>query len=173
MFFVHRSCRDITGVARPIGAAISTNDKRDGSLQHEQPRVKLVRVRSTMHVWFDFALAKLIALAPKVGFKLGFIHAPFNLSQPVRPRTPADNEPTEPRSRATGLTGGRDRFAQAEPPPQLLAESGRQPLEYVGHKLSGLAAQALLQVGWPFERQPGIPSERTANYLGVSLIVAS
>jgi len=43
-------------------------------LQHKQPRVKLVRVRSTMHVWFDFALAELIALAPNVGFKLGSIH---------------------------------------------------------------------------------------------------
>jgi|SRR5208282_4875113 len=74
MFFVHRSCRDITGVARTVGAAISTNDKCDRSLQHKDSRVKLVRVRSTMYVWFDFALAKLIALAPKVGFKLGSVH---------------------------------------------------------------------------------------------------
>jgi len=77
MLFVHRSCRDITGVARKVGAAISTNDKRDRSLQHKQPRVKLVRVRSTMHVWFDCALAKLIALAPKVGFKLGSVRRHF------------------------------------------------------------------------------------------------
>jgi hypothetical protein len=43
-------------------------------------------------------------------------------------------------------------LAQAEPPPQLLADSGRQPLEHIGHKLRGLAAQALLQVGRAFER---------------------
>jgi hypothetical protein len=34
-------------------------------------RVKLVRVRATMGVWLDFAVAKLMALAPKVGFKVG------------------------------------------------------------------------------------------------------
>lgn len=46
-----------------------------------------------MHVWLDFALAKLIALAPKVGFKLGSIHRhclsqdveqPHNEGQPTR-----------------------------------------------------------------------------------------
>src|SRR6266404_202628 len=82
MFFVHRSCRDLAGVARTVGAAISSKDKRDRSLQHKQPRVKLVRVRPAMHVWFNFALAKLIALAPKVGFELGSIHRhlPFSIN---------------------------------------------------------------------------------------------
>jgi|HubBroStandDraft_2_1064218.scaffolds.fasta_scaffold13627_1 hypothetical protein len=45
-----------------------------------------------MHVWFDFALAKLIALAPKVGFKLASIHR-NRLSQGVEQfRTPLHNE---------------------------------------------------------------------------------
>ena len=88
MFFVHRSCRDATGVARAVGAAISTKDKRDRSLQHKQPRVKFVRVRTTMHVRFDFALAKLIAFAPKVGFKLGSVHRhrPFSMWDNPAPR---------------------------------------------------------------------------------------
>jgi hypothetical protein len=77
VFLVHRSCGDATAVARAVGAAISSKDKRYGSLQHKQARVKLVRVRATMHVWFDFARAKLIAFAPKVGFKLGSIHPAF------------------------------------------------------------------------------------------------
>jgi len=92
MFFVHRSCRHVAGIARTVGAAINSKDKRDRSLQHKQPRVKLVRVRSTMHVWFDFALAKLIALAPKVGFKLASIHR-NRLSQGVEQfHTPLHNE---------------------------------------------------------------------------------
>jgi len=45
-----------------------------------------------MHVWFDFALAKLIALAPKVGFKLASIHR-NRLSQGVEQfHTPLHNE---------------------------------------------------------------------------------
>ena len=36
-----------------------------------------MRVKSTMHVRFDFALAKLIPRPPKVGFKLGSIHCQF------------------------------------------------------------------------------------------------
>jgi hypothetical protein len=92
MFFVHRSCRHVAGIARTVGAAINSKDKRDRSLQHKQPRVKLVRVRSTMHVWFDFALAKLIALAHKVGFKLASIHRNC-LSQGVEQfHTPLHNE---------------------------------------------------------------------------------
>jgi len=54
MFLVH-PCRDVAGCARTVGAAIRSKDKGDRSLQHKQRRVKLVRVRSTMHVSFDFA----------------------------------------------------------------------------------------------------------------------
>src|SRR4029077_12447997 len=74
MFFVHYSCRDAAGVARTVGAASSPKDQRDRSLQHKHPRVKLVYVCTTMHVWFDLALAKLIAFAPNVRFKLGSVH---------------------------------------------------------------------------------------------------
>jgi len=49
-------------------------DERDGSVEHKQSRVKLVRVCITMHIWLDLAFAKLIPLAPNVGFKLGSIH---------------------------------------------------------------------------------------------------
>jgi hypothetical protein len=42
MFFVHRSCRDVARIARTVGAALGSKDKRERSLQHEQPRVKLV-----------------------------------------------------------------------------------------------------------------------------------
>src|SRR5271165_467797 len=77
MFFVHRSCRNVAGVARTVGAAIGSKDERDRSFQHKQPRIKLVRVGSTMLVRFDFALTKLIYLAPKIGFKLGSIHRQF------------------------------------------------------------------------------------------------
>ena len=74
MLFVHCSCRDIAGVARTVGAAISSKYKRDRPIQHKQPRVKLVGVRLTIHVWFHCALAELITLAPKVGFKFDSIH---------------------------------------------------------------------------------------------------
>jgi hypothetical protein len=81
MLFVHRSCGDIAGVAWAIGAAIGSKDKRDRSFQHKEPRVELVRMTLTVHIWFDFALAKLIALAPKVRFKLGSVHRhlPFSM----------------------------------------------------------------------------------------------
>jgi hypothetical protein len=55
-----------------------------------------------MHVWFDFALAKLIALAHKVGFKLASIHRNC-LSQVWNNSTPrCTMRPTDPRSRAAG-----------------------------------------------------------------------
>ena len=93
MFFVHRSCRNVTGVARTVGAAIGSKDKRDRSLQHKQPRVKLVRVGSTVLVRFDFALTKLIALAPKIGFKLGSSISNLPFSGVGQSRTPLHNEP--------------------------------------------------------------------------------
>jgi hypothetical protein len=74
MFFVHTSCRDSTGVTRAIGTAVMAKDERDGSVEHKQSRVKLVRVCITMHIWLDLAFAKVITLAPNVGFKLGSIH---------------------------------------------------------------------------------------------------
>jgi len=46
--------------------------------------------------------------------------------------------------RIAGARVGEAVLAQAEPPPQLLAHSRRQPLEHVGHKLRRRqAAQAL------------------------------
>jgi len=41
-----------------------------------------------MHVRFDFTLAKLIAFAPKVGFKLGSVHRyrPFSMWDNPAPR---------------------------------------------------------------------------------------
>jgi hypothetical protein len=60
-------------------------------------------------------------------------------------------------------------LAQAELLPQLLAHSGRQPLEHVGRKLRCLAAQAFLQVGRAFERPPGIQGEHASNHLGLIL----
>jgi hypothetical protein len=74
VLFVHRSCRDIAGIAWTVGTPLGSKDKRERTLQHKQPCVKLVRVRATMGVWLDFALAKLITLAPKVSFKLGPFH---------------------------------------------------------------------------------------------------
>ena len=69
--------------------------------------------------------------------------------------------------RIAGARVGEAVLAQAEPPPQLLADRGRQPLEHVGHKLRRRhAAQALQQVGRAFERQPGIQGENAANHLG-------
>jgi len=54
-------------------------------IEHKEARVELVRVSNTMHVWFDCALAELIALAPKVGFKLGSVHRhlPFSMCRTI------------------------------------------------------------------------------------------
>jgi hypothetical protein len=60
MFLVH-PCRDVAGFARTVGATIRSKDKGNRPLQHKQPRVKLVRVRSTMHVWFDLVLSGVFA----------------------------------------------------------------------------------------------------------------
>jgi hypothetical protein len=57
MFLVH-PCRNVAGCARTVGAAIRSKDKGDRPLQHKRPRVKLVRVRSTMHVWSDLDLSR-------------------------------------------------------------------------------------------------------------------
>src|SRR6516162_4330532 len=78
-----RSCRDMTGFARTVGAAIGTDDKRDRTLQHNQPVIKLVRARSKMHVGFDFALAL------QVAFKLGSVHRHLPFSRCGTIRRPA------------------------------------------------------------------------------------
>jgi len=88
MLFVHRSCRDIAGIARAVGAAISSKDESDRPIQHKQSRVKLVGVRLTIHVWFHCALAELIALAPKVGFKFGSTHRDLTFADMGQPRVP-------------------------------------------------------------------------------------
>jgi hypothetical protein len=65
-----------------------------------------------------------------------------------------------------GARVGEAVLVEAEPLPQLLAHSGWQPLEHVGHKLRRLAAQPLLRVGRVFERQPGIQGENAPNQFG-------
>ena len=49
-------------------------DERDRAFKDKYPRVKLVCMRLTMPVWFDFAFANLIAFLPQAGFKFGPIH---------------------------------------------------------------------------------------------------
>ena len=65
-----------------------------------------------------------------------------------------------------GARVGEAVLTEAEPPPQLLAHSRRQPFEHVGHKLRRPPAQALLQVGRAFKRPPGIQGEHAPNHLG-------
>jgi hypothetical protein len=77
VFFVHRSCRDATGVAWAEGAAIIAKDKGDQAAQHKQSRIKPMSMRFAMLVWLDFALPKLIALALKMGFKLCSVHGHY------------------------------------------------------------------------------------------------
>src|SRR6516225_11351227 len=48
MFFVHCSRRDIAGIARTVGDAIASKDQRDRSLQHKEPRIKIMRVSVPM-----------------------------------------------------------------------------------------------------------------------------
>jgi hypothetical protein len=64
VLFVHGPSRHVAGVAWPIDAAGIAEDERDGTIQHKQPCVEVVRVRRTMLVRRDFALADFIALSP-------------------------------------------------------------------------------------------------------------
>jgi hypothetical protein len=71
---VHRSRRDRADVTGAVGTAIGADYQGQRSIEHKQPRVKLVRVCITVHVWFDLLLAKLVTLALDLGFKLGSVH---------------------------------------------------------------------------------------------------
>ena len=77
VLFVQGPGRNDAGIARPISAAIIAEDERDGTIQHKQPSVEFVRVRCTMLVGLDFALADLIAAAPQIGFELGSGHGVY------------------------------------------------------------------------------------------------
>ena len=66
--------RDLTRITRTIGAAVITEDQRDGSVQHKKPRIEPVRVSLAMLVWFDFAFSDFVTLPLKVSFELGSIH---------------------------------------------------------------------------------------------------
>jgi hypothetical protein len=74
MLFVHRPGRDVARVARTIGAAVVTEDQRDGSVQQKKSRIELVRVSLAILVWFDFAFSDFVAIPLKVSFELGSIH---------------------------------------------------------------------------------------------------
>jgi hypothetical protein len=87
MLFVHGPRRDIAGVARTVRAGAGSKDELDRSLEYKEPRVKIVRMSVTMHVWFDFAFPELIAIAPKVSLKLGSIHHHFPPRCAGPPRT--------------------------------------------------------------------------------------
>src|SRR5215470_1735366 len=71
MLLVHGARRNGAGIARSVRDSIGSEDERDGSLEHEQARVELVRVRSAVPVWLDLALADLVAFANELGFEFG------------------------------------------------------------------------------------------------------
>jgi hypothetical protein len=81
IFLVH-PCRDVAGCARTVGAAIRSKDKGDRSLQRKQRRVKLVRVRSTMHSRrtsaSNSALSIAICLSEGVGQPFAPLHNEVN-----------------------------------------------------------------------------------------------
>jgi hypothetical protein len=62
MLFVHRPGRDVARVTRTVGAAVITEDQRDGSVQHKNSRIEPVRVSLAMLVWFDFAFSDFVTL---------------------------------------------------------------------------------------------------------------
>src|SRR5262245_56030304 len=74
MFFMHRTCGNGARVTGAVRHTLGFKDERDRAFKDKYPRVKLVCMRLTMPVWFDFAFANLIAFLPQAGFKFGPIH---------------------------------------------------------------------------------------------------
>jgi hypothetical protein len=74
MFFMHRACGNGARVTGAVRHALGSKNERYRAFKDKYTRVKLVCMRLTMPVWFDFAFANLIALLPQAGFKFGPIH---------------------------------------------------------------------------------------------------
>jgi hypothetical protein len=74
MFFMHHTCGNGARVTGAVRHALGSKDERYRAFKHKYTRVKVVCMRLTMPVWFDFAFANLIALLPQAGFKFGPIH---------------------------------------------------------------------------------------------------
>src|SRR4029077_5183700 len=74
MFFMHHTCGNGARVTGAVCHALGSKDERYRAFKDKYARVKLVCMRLTMPVWFDFAFANLIALLPQAGFEFGPIH---------------------------------------------------------------------------------------------------
>src|SRR5260221_14461381 len=74
VLLVQGAGRQAAGITRTVGAPLVAAHQGDRAVEHEQPRVELVRVRFAMGVRLDTAFADLVALAPDLGFEGGSVH---------------------------------------------------------------------------------------------------
>ena len=89
VFLVHCAGGNVAGVTGAVSDALSAKDEGYRAVEHEDTRIKIVRVRLAMPMWFDLAFASLVTLLSEVGFKF----APDETT----PTAPAETPAPEPR----------------------------------------------------------------------------
>src|SRR6476661_444155 len=82
VFLVHCAGRNVAGVTGTVSHTLGVKDKSYRAVEHEDARIKLMRVRLAMPMWFDLAFANVVTLLSEAGFKFGPIHC---LLLPVTP----------------------------------------------------------------------------------------
>src|SRR4051812_28395127 len=74
VFLVHCAGGNVAGVTGAVGHTLGVKDEGYRAVEHEDTRIKIMRVRLAMPIWFDLAFANFVTLLSEASFKFGPIH---------------------------------------------------------------------------------------------------